>query len=124
MNGRLTTGSHAASGTWVVLLNSIDTPVTPPSMKLLESRKPFSPIPAAAMPATMNKRFRTSRSTLFIDSVLTGFAGSRKHQVRRASRRGPLSSASVRRAAFGRGPYEPHVLAQHSGGGLGGRHLP
>ena len=41
-------------------------------MKLLDNRKPFSPIPAAAMPVTTNATFGSSRSSLFIDSVLIG----------------------------------------------------
>ena len=38
MNGTLITGSHTASGKVVTLASSMDTPVTPPSMKLLERR--------------------------------------------------------------------------------------
>src|SRR5262252_10303115 len=63
MNGAFTSGSHSASGAAVILVSSIDTPVTPPSMKLLESRNPFSPIAAQKIPATISIVFSTSRRT-------------------------------------------------------------
>ena len=53
-NGRLIAGSRTASGTPVALDSSIETPVTPPSMKLLERRKPLIPIAAERMPSAMN----------------------------------------------------------------------
>ncbi len=40
MNGTLMTGSSTASGSPVVCASSIEMPVTPPSMRLLESRNP------------------------------------------------------------------------------------
>ena len=44
------TGSQNASGGLVTVASSSDTPVTPPSMKPLGSRNPFSPRPAERMP--------------------------------------------------------------------------
>ena len=52
MNGRLTSGSQTDSGRPVVFASSIETPVTPPSMKLLDSRNPFRPMPADRMPSS------------------------------------------------------------------------
>ncbi len=40
MNGTLMTGSRTASGIPVVCASSIEMPVTPPSMRLLDSRNP------------------------------------------------------------------------------------
>src|SRR5688572_3087708 len=117
MNGRLTTGSHAASGTTVVLLSSIDTPVTPPSMKLLDSRKPFSPIAAATVPTTMNAAFRSSCSSRFIDSVLGGSPVQGK--PRWVSCLTPRRSGLVRRATVRRRLHETHVLRQHAARHLG-----
>ena len=55
-NGRFTSGSNSARGSPVVFESSMDTPVTPPSMKLLDSRNPFSPIPADRIPNSRKRR--------------------------------------------------------------------
>jgi hypothetical protein len=60
-NGALTIGSQTDNGAPVVFASSIDTPVTPPSMKLLDSRNPSSPIAADRMPRTMSSAFSASR---------------------------------------------------------------
>ena len=60
MNGRLKIGSQIERATPVSFETSIDTPVTPPSMKLLERRKPCSPIPAETIPSTMSRTLKTS----------------------------------------------------------------
>ena len=61
MNGALMSGSQTDSGIAVVLDKSMETPVTPPSMKLLESRNPFRPIAAERMPAAMKSALTASR---------------------------------------------------------------
>ena len=53
MNGRLITTRSAGSGSKVASDTSIETPVTPPSMKWLESRNPFRPMHSEKTPATM-----------------------------------------------------------------------
>src|SRR6188474_1326822 len=63
MNGALTTGSQIASDHGVNFASSIDTPVTPPSMKLLDSRNPFSPIAAEKMPRRISRILSPSRGT-------------------------------------------------------------
>ena len=55
-------GSQSDSGTGVTLASSMDTPVTPPSMKWLDRRNPFSPMPADRMPATTSAARPSSRS--------------------------------------------------------------
>ncbi len=60
-NGRLMAGSSAASGSPVTRETSIDTPVTPPSMNPLETRKPLMPMAADRMPAAMSAAFSSSR---------------------------------------------------------------
>ena len=59
MNGTLTSGSHTDSGSGVTFASSIETPVTPPSMKLLESRKPLRPKAAARIPSAISNAFRS-----------------------------------------------------------------
>ena len=44
-------------GNPVVSANSIDIPVTPPSIKWLESKKPFNPMPADRIPSVINNKF-------------------------------------------------------------------
>ena len=58
------TGSQNASGGVVTVASSSDTPVTPPSMKPLGSRNPFSPKPADRMPRMMSEALRSSRVML------------------------------------------------------------
>jgi hypothetical protein len=64
MNGRLTIGSQTASGTPVVFASSIDTPVMPPSMKLLDNRNPLSPMAAEQIPRAMSATLCASRRYL------------------------------------------------------------
>src|SRR5688572_2834793 len=70
MNGTLTSGSQTANGAPVIFASSIETPVTPPSMKLLESRKPFSPMPADRIPAAISTVLSASRRSCFITPPL------------------------------------------------------
>src|SRR4051812_26836827 len=65
MNGRLATAIQMEREVPVTLDASIEMPVTPPSMKLLESRKPCRPIPADRMPSTTRNALRNSRRTRF-----------------------------------------------------------
>jgi hypothetical protein len=57
--------------------SSIETPVTPPSMKWLDSRKAFRPKAAEITPATMNKAFFNSELGRFIWAASggAGFSG-------------------------------------------------
>ena len=51
-------------------------PVTPPSMKRLESRKPWRPIPAEKMPKMMKSALPISRRSHFMGSrILSGARG-------------------------------------------------
>jgi hypothetical protein len=52
-DGRLRTRMSQESGRLSTSVRSIETPVTPPSMKRLDRRKPWRPIPAARMPERM-----------------------------------------------------------------------
>src|ERR1044072_984143 len=54
MKGRLMTGISSASGHPNTFEMSIETPVTPPSMKWLDSRKPFNPNAAERMTSAMS----------------------------------------------------------------------
>jgi hypothetical protein len=45
---------------------SMETPVTPPSMKRLDSKKPLSPMPAEKMPRMMRIAFFVSRANVFM----------------------------------------------------------
>src|SRR4051794_13451925 len=47
---------------------SIETPVTPPSIKLLDSRNPLSPSPADRMPSTISNVFFAARRKPLIAS--------------------------------------------------------
>jgi hypothetical protein len=66
MNGRLMSGSHTESGMLVTLASSMEMPVTPPSMRLLDNRKPCSPMVAHRIPSTISSTFRSSGQTCFI----------------------------------------------------------
>jgi hypothetical protein len=46
--------------------SNMETPVTPPSMKRLDSRNPFSPRLAERMPSIIRKKLIDARKTLFI----------------------------------------------------------
>src|SRR4249920_3257896 len=63
---RPTIASHTDSGHRVTFASSIDTPVTPPSMKLLESRKPLRPKAAARIPSAISNAFWSSRRIAWI----------------------------------------------------------
>ncbi len=65
MNGRFTRGRSSARGSPVVFDSNMDTPVTPPSMKLLDSRNPFSPMPADRMPNDRSTQLSSSRRNCF-----------------------------------------------------------
>ena len=54
-------GIENASGHPSTFASSIDTPVTPPSMKWLDRRKPLRPKPADKMPAMMKAASRIAR---------------------------------------------------------------
>src|SRR2546422_1185637 len=75
MNGRFTSGNSTARDTPVVLASSMQMPVTPPSMKLLDSRNPFSPMPADRIPSAMSAAFNNSgsnrRMTTYSSGVVT-----------------------------------------------------
>src|SRR4029453_3244382 len=60
MNGRLKTGSQTDSVVLVTLETSMETPVTPPSMKLLESRNPCRPIFADRTPSAIRTMLSSS----------------------------------------------------------------
>ena len=62
MNGRLTSGSQIESDMPVTFDSSIEIPVTPPSMKLLERRNPCRPMLADRMPSTMRTTLTVSRA--------------------------------------------------------------
>jgi len=53
MNGRLMTRISGGKGRSSPFARSIETPVTPPSMKRLDSKKPWMPIPAERTPRVM-----------------------------------------------------------------------
>jgi hypothetical protein len=57
----LIAGSSTGRGAPVTCEASIDTPVTPPSMKWLDNRKPLMPIAAEKIPAAIRMLFRSSR---------------------------------------------------------------
>src|SRR5215475_6947313 len=61
MNGRLIAGRTNDSGTPVTVCSSIDTPVTPPSMKWLDTRNPLMPKPADSTPAVISPALTSSR---------------------------------------------------------------
>src|SRR5437667_1508364 len=135
MKGRLTRGSQIASGSRVTLASSIEMPVTPPSMKLLDSRKPFSPMPAERMPSTIRPAFNISRSTRAMRDVLSHTGGVRvfsgglrscprdraradlvsaphlflHDRPRRAQRIGQLGQVLRREPAFGGRPGRLHA---------------
>src|SRR5690349_7432950 len=62
-NGALTNTRRRAKGTADKLARSIETPVTPPSMKWFGSRKLARPKPATRVPATSESALRRCRST-------------------------------------------------------------
>src|SRR5437899_12670278 len=63
-------GSSTDNGTPVIFARSIEMPVTPPSMKPLDSRKPFSPIPADMTPTAISAALSDSRTSLLRATVL------------------------------------------------------
>src|SRR5580765_1179131 len=63
-------GSNTESGTPVVFASSIEMPVTPPSMKPLDSRKPFSPIPADMTPTAISAALSDSWASRLRATVL------------------------------------------------------
>src|SRR6478672_661569 len=71
MNGKLIAGKRMESETPVTLPTSIDTPVTPPSMKLLESRNPLRPMPADTIPRPIKPALSSSRARRFIHTTRT-----------------------------------------------------
>ena len=64
------TGSRTESGTPVIFASSIEMPVTPPSMKPLDSRKPFSPIPADMTPTAISAALSDSWTSRLRATVL------------------------------------------------------
>jgi hypothetical protein len=64
--GRLISGIRSASGIPSAWEPSIDMPVTPPSMKWLESKKPSMPIPAESTPRSIRILFLNSTIKFFI----------------------------------------------------------
>src|ERR1043165_9080068 len=71
MKGRLMSGMKRASGRPVTSERSIEMPVTPPSMKRLESRKPLSPNAAESMPSATSATLTASRVRRFIRRRIT-----------------------------------------------------
>src|SRR6476620_4904497 len=63
-------GSSTDNGMPVVFASSIEMPVTPPSMKPLDSRKPFSPIAADMTPTAISAALSDSRASLLRATVL------------------------------------------------------
>src|SRR5213594_2052523 len=72
MNGRFTSGDNTERDTPVVLASSMQMPVTPPSMKLLDSRNPFSPMPADRIPSVMSAAFNNSGSNRCMTTYSSG----------------------------------------------------
>src|SRR5258706_13599034 len=70
MKGRLITGRSSDSDMPVVFATSIEIPVTPPSMKLLDRRKPFSPIAAERTPSAISPVFSDSWASRLRNTVL------------------------------------------------------
>jgi hypothetical protein len=60
MKGRLIIRIRIDSGRWKTADSSIETPVTPPSIKWLDSKKDFSPNAAENTPAMMKSAFFSS----------------------------------------------------------------
>src|SRR6266850_178655 len=67
MNGRLMTRMRTARGQPKTFDSNIEMPVTPPSMKWLDIKKPFRPKPAENMPMTIRIELRASRISLCIE---------------------------------------------------------
>src|SRR4029078_9641993 len=90
------TGSHTDSGGGVVSDSSIEMPVTPPSMKWLDSRKPFRPIAAENNPAMIRSVFMIARCIDRIrnQSYVSPRSRSAPARRRRPRRRG-LAAAQV-----------------------------
>src|SRR5215212_1470786 len=65
MNGRLTTAIQIDSEVPVTFDASMEIPVTPPSMKLLDRRNPWSPIVADRMPSRTRNELSSSRRNRF-----------------------------------------------------------
>ena len=70
MNGRLTTGSQIDSGMRVTFDSSIEMPVTPPSMKLLDRRNPWRPMLAREDPESDEQ---------YVDELPPGMSSSADH---------------------------------------------
>src|SRR6185436_21138988 len=66
IKGRLINRIRTDSGMCSTSATSNDMPVTPPSMNLLESRKPFKPNPAESAPAPINSAFFNSAINFFV----------------------------------------------------------
>lgn len=60
MKGRLNTRISADNGKRSTVASSMEMPVTPPSMKWLDSKNPFRPKAAEATPAKMKAAFLSS----------------------------------------------------------------
>src|SRR5438876_1221183 len=69
MNGRLTKGSNTERDTPVVFASSMEIPVTPPSMKLLDNKNPFKPMLAERIPSPMSRAFTNSGNNRFMASL-------------------------------------------------------
>src|SRR4051812_14524473 len=81
MNGKLMTRISAGRGMPSTLARSMETPVTPPSMKRLDSRNPWSPIPAERMPNVIRAALRNSRVGI-LGPVVPGSGGFLDGQAR------------------------------------------
>src|SRR3989442_14178404 len=69
MNGRLTRGSNTERDKPVVFASSMEIPVTPPSMKLLDNKNPFKPMLAEKIPSPMSRAFTHSGNKRFMASL-------------------------------------------------------
>src|SRR6202011_360422 len=107
MNGAFTSGSHSESGAVVIFASSMETPVTPPSMKLLDSRNPFNPMLAARMPRPISSALSSSRRNEVTHEIVDQLAASGEHNRRRTHG----ASRGVARSPFTR--QRPFEFARH-----------
>src|SRR4249920_2528120 len=110
-------GSSIDSGTPVVFASSIEMPVTPPSMKPLDTRKPFSPIPADITPTAISAALSDSCASRLRATVLGRHPSDRVQVTKRRLRLQQFFEDSVRNRGLGkpfaRAPMDFTSISHH-----------
>src|SRR4029079_173180 len=110
-------GSSTANGKPVVFASSIEMPVTPPSLKPLDTKTPFSPIPADITPTAISAALSDSWANRLRATVLGRHPSDRVEVAKRRLRLQQFFDEGVRNRrlgkSFARVPIDFTSVNQH-----------